>query len=461
MPKRNLVWIAVGAVLAVLLWKVPEALIRRDALYSQFGPMTDISLQIRKNFVEEVQSEALLRGAIDGMMQRLDPYSRYFDAAEYEQFSKRTEGQFFGIGIEVAQIRSGELVVVSPVEGSPAFLADVRADDRIIVIDDVKTADISAEKAVELIKGQPDTSVKLSIYRPSTGQHFEKTIQRKLITVPTVRGWAHTEDWEWDYLIDNEYGIGYVRILNFERNTAKQLDAVVRKLLVYQKMQGLVIDVRDNPGGLLDVVVPVADRFLDEGIIVSTRGRNTPEQPYEARRDDTYPSYLKVALLVNGGSASASEILAGALRDHKRAVVVGEKTFGKGSVQTLFEVENHHGMVKLTTGYWYLPSGERIHEKGIMPDKVVELTPTERAAMIESRVRVYSTRQVTTRPATATASASAATSATASAPASAPATAATAPAGDAKVAVLIDRQLQTALDILREKIGQAASAPAK
>ncbi len=460
MPKRNLVWIAVGAVLAVLLWKVPEALIRRDALYSQFGPLTDISLQIRKNFVEEVPSETLLRGAIDGMMLRLDPYSRYFDAAEYEQFTKRTEGQFYGIGIEVDQLRSGELVVVSPVEGSPAFLADLRADDRIIMIDNVKTADLSTEKAVELIKGRPDTSVKLNVFRPSTGQHLEKIIQRRLITVFTVRGWAHTDNWEWDYLIDSEYGIGYVRILNFERNTAKQLDAVVRKLLVYQKMRGLIIDVRDNPGGLLDVVVPVADRFLDQGIIVSTRGRNTPEQPYEARPDDNYPPYLKVALLVNGGSASASEILAGALRDHKRAVVVGEKTFGKGSVQTLFEVENHHGMVKLTTGYWYLPSGERIHEKGITPDVVVELTPAERAAMIESRVRVYSTRQAATHPATATAP-TATTTSPATAPASAPAATTTAPAGSVRVAVLIDRQLQTALDILREKLGRTASAPAQ
>jgi len=199
-----------------------------------------------------------------------------------------------------------------------------------------------------------------------------------------------------------------------------------------------------------DVVVPVADRFLDEGIIVSTRGRNTPEQPRQASREDTYPAYLKVALLVNGGSASASEILAGALKDHKRAVVVGEKTFGKGSVQTLFEVENGHGMVKLTTGYWYLPSGERIHEKGIIPDKVVDLTPAERAAMIESRVKVYSTRRPATQATTATAPA------TASAPASSPS--ATAPA---KITVAIDRQLQTALDVLREQIGPAATAPAR
>ncbi|MDM8006363.1 MAG: S41 family peptidase [Phycisphaerae bacterium] len=453
MPKRNLVWIAVGAVLAVLLWKVPEALIRRDALYDQFGPLTDISLQIHRNYVEEVEKEQLLRGAIDGMMQRLDPYSRYFDIAEYEQFSKRIEGQFYGIGVEIDQLHTGELVIVSPIEGSPAFLADLRADDRIVMIDDTRTVDIPAEKAVELIKGEPNTSVRLTLFRPSTGQQFEKTIERKLITVPTVRGWAHTEDWEWDYVIDPEYRIGYVRILNFELNTAKQLDVVVRKLLVYDKIQGLVIDVRDNPGGLLDVVVPVADRFLDEGTIVSTRGRNTPEQRREASRQDTYPSYLKLALLVNGGSASASEILAGALKDHKRAVVVGEKTFGKGSVQTLFEVENGHGIVKLTTGYWYLPSGERIHDKGIMPDKLVELTPAERAAMIESRVRVYSTRRPSPRT-TATAPA------TASAPASKPSATSTATT-PAKITVMIDRQLQTALDILREQLGPATTAPAR
>lgn len=459
MPKRNLVWIAVGAVLAVLLWKVPEALIRRDALYSQFGPLTDISLQIHKNYVEDIPSELLLRGAIDGMMQRLDPYSRFFDEAEYEQFSKRTEGQFYGIGVEIDQLETGELVIVSPIEGSPAFLADLRTDDRIIMIDDTKTEDVSAERAVEMIKGKPDTTVRLLILRPSTGQRLQKTVERKLITVPTVRGWAHDENWEWDYLIDPPNRIGYVRILNFERNTVRQFDAVVKKLLVYEQMQALVIDVRDNPGGLLDVVVPVANLFLDEGRIVSTKGRNTPEQVYRASRDDTYPGYLRVALLVNGGSASASEILAGALKDHKRAVIVGEKTFGKGSVQTLFQVENNRGVVKLTTGHWYSPNDERIHGRGIMPDKIVELTPAERAAMLESRVRVYSTRQASTQPATAATSASVPASVTASAPAT---SAATTPAAEGKVAMIIDRQLQVALDTLREDIHRtAATAPAR
>jgi len=451
MPKRNLVWIAVGAVLAVLLWKVPEALIRRDALYEQFGPLTDISLQIHKNYVKEVSSEVLLRGAIDGMMQELDPYSRYFDAAEYEQFSKRTEGQFYGIGVEVDQLVTGELVIVSPIEGSPAFLAGLRTDDRIIMIDNVKTVDISAEKAVEMIKGKPDTSVRLAIFRPSTTEHFEKTIERKLIMVPTVRGWAHTVQWEWDYVIDPENRIGYVRILNFERNTALQLDAVVRRLLIDEQMKGLVVDVRDNPGGLLDVAVRVADHFLDEGLIVSTKGRNTPEQPYPATRGDTYPAYLRVAMLVNGGSASASEIVAGALKDHKRAVIVGEKTFGKGSVQTMFEVENHQGRLKLTTGYYYLPNGELIHERGIMPDKEVVLTPAERAALLESQMRVYSTsRKASTRPSSASAPASAAAATTSS------------PAPGDKVAVIIDRQLQAALDVLRAELRQASqTAPAR
>lgn len=453
MPKRNLVWIAVGAVLAVLLWKVPEAVIRRDALYEQFGPLTDISLQIHKNYVREVPREVLLRGAIDGMMQRLDPYSRYFDEAEYEQFSKRTEGQFYGIGVEIEQLPTGELVIVSPIEGSPAFLAGLRADDRIIMIDDTKTTDIPAEKAVEMIKGQPDTTVRLTVFRPSTGERFEKAIERKLIMVPTVRGWAHTVDWQWDYLIDPAYRIGYVRILNFERNTARQLDAVVRTLLVEERIRGLVLDVRDNPGGLLDVAVRVADLFLDEGLIVTIKGRNTPEQPYRAMRENTYPAQLRVAVLVNNGSASASEIVAGALKDHKRAVVVGERTFGKGSVQTMFEVENRHGRVKLTTGYYYLPSGELIHDRGIMPDKLVVLTPAERAELLESQLRVYSTaRKPETRPATTTA------------PATAPAATATAtaPAADTKVAVRIDRQLQVALDTLRDQLRESPeTAPAQ
>jgi carboxyl-terminal processing protease len=430
MPKRNVVWLVVGAVVAVLLWRVPEALIRRDALYREFSPLLDVHTQVQKNYVEPIEGDVLLRGAIDGMLNRLDPYSAYFSAAEYEQFNKRTEGQFYGIGIVVDELESGELVVVSPIEGSPAFRAGLRAHDRIQAIGDEKTTDLSLEEGVDLITGAPGTTVTLTLYRPSTDTEFTRTIERGLITVPTVRGWARSADYKWDYVIDPEYRIGYIRILSFERTTAEQLDAIARRLLNEDDMRGLIIDVRDDPGGLLDVVVHIADRFIEEGTIVSTRGLNTPEQVYSASRENTYPD-IPLVVLVNHGSASASEILAGALQDYGRAIVVGEQTFGKGSVQEMFKVDSTGGVVKLTTAYYYLPRGERIHGRGIIPDRVVELTPEQRAELHESQMAVYAGGDVTT---------------------TGPAGAAP---GDGPVHLMIDPQLQAALDVLRTRLVSA------
>ncbi len=434
MPKRNIVWIAVGAIVAVLLWKVPEAIIRRDALYSQFGPLLDVRVQILRNYVEPLDEQVLLRGAIDGMLNRLDPYSEYYSAQEYEQFSKRTEGQFYGIGIEVGELESGEMVVVSPIEGSPAFRAGLRAQDRITRIDGKRTTDLTLVQGVGLITGEPGTPVTLTVYRPSTSLVFDKTIKRELVRVPTVRGWARSQQWEWDYLIDPDLRIGYVRILSFERTTAEQLDAVLRKLLARNRIRGLVLDVRDNPGGLLDVVVHIANGFLAEGKIVSTEGRTSAEQLYYATRGDTYPD-IPLVILVNRGSASASEILAGSLQDHRRAKVVGEQTFGKGSVQAVFPVENNHGAVKLTTGYYYLPNGERIHGRGVTPDETVELTAEEQAELHASQLSVYSTSRI---------------------PTTTQVTTSTAPAGG-PVEIIIDRQLQAGLDILRRQLRPASA----
>ncbi len=428
MPKRNIVWIAVVTVIAVGLWQIPEIVARRDVLYNQFGPLLDVSVQIRKKYVEPADEQDLMRGAIDGMLGRLDPYCTYYDPHQYEQFCKRTDGQFSGIGINVWRAGTGELLVVSPIEGSPAFLAGLRSGDLITQVNGIQTTDLrNLADGVDLIVGDPGTTVRLTVYRPSTAEVLEKTVTRGLVTVPTVRGWARSADWQWDYMIDHPRRIGYVRILSFDGNTAAQFHEVVRPLLARDRMAGLILDVRDNPGGLLEVVVEIADRFLAEGLIVSTQGRNSTEERYPARPERTYPPFPMV-VLVNHGSASASEILAGALRDHRRATVLGEPTFGKGSVQeliTLGDENGSEGAIKLTTAYYYLPSGERIHGTGVMPDRIVEMSAEQREAMLAAQRAVYATGvNPTTVPTTA----------------------------PAWVEIAIDPQLEAGLDILRKQL---------
>ncbi|MBP7934385.1 MAG: S41 family peptidase [Phycisphaerae bacterium] len=463
MPKRNIVWIIIAVTVAVLLWKGPESRIRRDALYNQFSPLLDVRLQIQKHYVEQVREDDLLHGAIDGMLSRLDPYSTFYTESEYAEFQKRTEGQFPGIGVHVGTHTDGGLLVVSPIEGSPAFRARIRSGDRITHIDGEETRGKSVEQCVKLISGEAGTRVTLTIERTGIREPFKITITRAIVNVPTVRGWARTEDWKWEYVIDQAAGIGYVRILSFEGHTDEQFRQIVDDLFSREQIRGLIIDVRDNPGGLLDVVVAIANYFIPEGVIVSTKSRLAPPKPYVATRDGTYPP-IPLAILVNGGSASASEILAGALKDHQRAAVIGENTFGKGSVQTILQVENDNGWVKLTTAYYYLPNGERIHGKGVQPDRAVILTSDERAQLLDSWLSVYAagdyptTTQATTTPTTTTPAPSqpASAQATTAAAASAPATA-TAPAGERKprrFEIIIDRQLRAAIDTIRTQLAE-------
>lgn len=429
MPKRNLVWIAIGVIIALLLWKVPETFIRRDALLNHFSPLLDVRTQILKNYVEPVDEKVLLHGAIDGMLSRLDPYSEYYDDVEREQVQKHNEGQYSGIGIEVGPVQGGGLMVVSPIEGSPAFYAGLRAGDRILEIDGKKTDDLPTAQAIAAISGQPGSTVTLKLARQGSSEPIVKTITRGVVTVRTVRGFARTENWDWDYLIDPEHRIGYIRISNFGGHTAEQVDAALKDLIHRDHMRALVLDLRDNPGGMLHIVVQIANRFIGDGVIVSTKGKHTPEHPYLAVPERVLPAF-PVAVLVNKGSASASEILSGAIKDHNRGIVIGEQTFGKGSVQEMRDLENGRGAVKLTVAYYYLPKGERIHGKGVTPDRVIELTPQERSRLLESQMAVYSTSlSPTTTQATTT---------------SAP----------ARVAIDIsaDRQLQEALTHLRQQL---------
>ncbi|MBN1488895.1 MAG: PDZ domain-containing protein [Phycisphaerae bacterium] len=418
MPKRNLVWMLVVVALGVGLWVYPHTILRRDTLYRDFSPLLDVRAQIQNNYVDEVTDKTLLRGAIRGMLRELDRFSDYFDEDEYTQFRKRSAGHFFGIGVEVSVI-GGYLTVISPIEGTPAHAAGLRAGDRIIEIDGQPTQDLSLTRAVALISGEVNTQVRLRIWSVGDAEPREIQITRGLVTLRSVKGYRQGADEAWDYFADPDAGIGYVRLTSFDENTPQQLDQAVQRLYA-AGLRGLILDLRDNPGGLLKTAVAVADRFLGDGRIVSTSGRKSDEEIWTATPAADYPEQIPVVILVNGRSASASEILAGALRDHGRAVLVGEKTFGKGSVQNLIELDGGESAMKITTAYYYLPKGERIHGHGVDPDHVVDLTPEEERALFVG----------------------------AEAPTSVPAT--TAPASQPAVA---DRQLEAAMDVMREQLG--------
>ena len=335
-----------------------------ESEYRRMRVFTEVLAEIERKYVEKKPPQELITAAIKGMVSSLDPHSSYLTPEEYKDLQVETKGSFFGVGIEIT-MRDGVLTVVSPIEGTPAYQAGVKAGDRIIKIDGKLTKGMSLMKAVKAIRGAKGTKVVLTMMREGAGKLLDIAITRDLIPLHSVRR----------YLLEDGYG--YIRISNFQEDTTSDLVKALR-LLQTQKvpLKGLVLDLRNDPGGLLQEAVSVADQFLDKGVIVSTRGRR-PDQKmtWEARQSTTAGEY-PVVCLVNNGSASASEIVAGALQDHKRAVIMGVTTFGKGSVQTIIPLEDA-GALRLTTARYYTPNGRAIQAKGIVPDVVVPFVPVD------------------------------------------------------------------------------------
>lgn len=334
-----------------------------DNTYKSIEIFTEVLRQIEDNYVEPQDPKKLIYGAIKGMVQSLDPHSSFMTREEHQELLIETKGSFSGIGIEIT-IRDNILTVVSPIEDTPAFKAGVQAGDQIVKIDGKPTNDMSLMDAVKNIRGPKGTKVKLTIKRENVDKLLEFDITRDVIPLKSVR----------HYLLTPE--IGYIRISNFQGNTAKDLTAALDKLEKGRKLKGLILDLRNNPGGLLSQAVKVSDIFLDSGIIVSTKGRNSSQNmevkasKNENEKERNYP----IIVLVNGGSASAAEIVAGALKDNKRALILGTKTFGKGSVQTILPLSDGSGL-RLTTARYYTPSGNSIQLSGITPDINLEFIP--------------------------------------------------------------------------------------
>ncbi|MBK5273559.1 MAG: S41 family peptidase [Desulfuromonadales bacterium] len=329
--------------------------------YESIELFTDVMAIVKKSYVEEVDTKKLIYGAINGMLASLDPHSSFMSPDSYKEMKIDTKGAFGGLGIEIS-IKDGILTVISPIEDTPAFKAGIKAGDQIFKIDDKFTKDLNINDAVKRMRGQKGSKVILTIMRESFDKPQEFPLIRDVIQVKSVRS----------YLM--EEGYAYIRIAQFQEKTDEDLVKFLKNLKEENKgeLKGLILDMRNDPGGLLDQAVRVADHFVDEGqMVVYTEGREKDSKmKFIARKGNKEPNY-PIVVLINGGSASASEIVAGALQDHKRAIVMGTQSFGKGSVQTIIPLSDDSGL-RLTTARYYTPKGRSIQAKGITPDIVVE-----------------------------------------------------------------------------------------
>ena len=321
---------------------------------------TEVFGKIKSEYVDKADDTALLRNAIHGMLTGLDPHSAFLDSDAFREMRMSSEGRFGGLGIEII-VEDGFIRVIAPIDDTPAHRAGILSGDIIVRLDGVSVQGVGVRDMVERLRGPPGSEVVLGISRQGEREVFEVTLVRAIIEVAGVKG---------EMLED---GFGYIRITNFMSNTGAGLRARIKKLEQQngRALNGLVLDLRNNPGGVLHGAVEVSDVFLDAGVIVSTRGRNADANHSFHAADDDLTGDAPVVVLVNGGSASASEIVAGALQDHKRAIIMGTRTFGKGSVQTVIPTDNG-GALLLTTARYYTPSNRSIQARGIVPDIVVE-----------------------------------------------------------------------------------------
>jgi carboxyl-terminal processing protease len=384
MRKTSLVLLgaAAGAALSLLATQPRLALVGASAkaagsadTYRQLNLFGDVFERVRADYVEKPDDAKLIEAAINGMLNGLDPHSSYMDAKSYRDMQVQTKGQFGGLGIEVT-MEQGLVKVVAPIDDTPAARAGILSGDIITYLDDEQVQGLTLNQAVEKMRGPVNTKIKLKIMRPGQDKPIDVSITREIIMVRSVRSRP-------------EGDVGYIKITQFNEQTNDGLKKAINDLsaqIPADKLKGYVLDLRNNPGGLLDQAIAVSDAFLERGEIVSTRGRNAEEtQRFNARSGDMTKG-KPLIVLVNGGSASASEIVAGALQDHKRATVVGTRSFGKGSVQTIIPLGSGNGALRLTTARYFTPAGRSIQAKGITPEiEVMQDVPEEMKARTDSR----------------------------------------------------------------------------
>ena len=352
-----------GLALFVLPLTVQAA---NDDTYRQLNLFGDVFERVRADYVEEVSDSELIEAAINGMLGSLDPHSRYLNAKSFEDMQTQTRGEFGGLGIEVTMDENGFVKVITPIDDTPAKRAGLESGDFVTHLDGESILGLNLSEAVEKMRGPIDSGIVLTIQRPGAEAPFDVEIIRAVITIRSVRTRMEDDD------------VAYVRISSFSEKTTRDLEREIGKLRTEygETLKGLVLDLRNNPGGLLDQAVSVSDSFLVQGEIVSTRGRRPDSiQRFNAKSGDLIDG-MPMIVLINGGSASASEIVAGALQDHRRAIVLGTRSFGKASVQTVIPL-GEHGAMRLTTARYYTPSGTSIQARGIHPDILVEQAKIE------------------------------------------------------------------------------------
>lgn len=372
---------AAGAVLTLVAVQPRVFLVGTSAIaaaadtYRQLNLFGDVFERVRADYVEKPDDAKLVESAINGMLAGLDPHSSYMDAKSFRDMQVQTRGEFGGLGIEVT-MEDGFVKVVAPIDETPAARAGILANDIITHLNDEPVQGLTLNQAVEKMRGAPNTKIKLKIMRKPQTAPIEVTLTREVIRVRTVRSNLEGDD------------IAYIRLTQFNEQTTDGLKKAISALSgkAGDKLKGYVLDLRNNPGGLLDQAISVADAFLEKGEIVSTRGRNAEEtQRFNARAGDLVNG-KPLIVLINGGSASASEIVAGALQDHKRATVLGTRSFGKASVQTIIPLGPGNGALRLTTARYYTPAGTSIQAKGITPDiEVLQDVPEEMKARTDTK----------------------------------------------------------------------------
>jgi carboxyl-terminal processing protease len=357
--KRILLLIVAVALLSVFTGGVmAKRLPFQGEAYENLRVFTEVLSYIEANYVDEVEPEKLVQGAIRGMLRTLDPHSSFMPQDVYREMQVETEGRFGGLGIEIT-LRDDILTVVAPIEGTPAFRAGLLAGDQIVKIEGESTKEMSLIDAVKKLRGPEGTAVTISIFRKGFTDPQDFTLTRAVIQIKSVR---------WKKLPDD---LGYVKLRSFQKTTTEELDDALQDL-EEQRIRGLVLDLRNNPGGLLEQAISVSDEFVEAGkLIVYTKGRLASQNMKGFSKNDRAHLGYPLAILVNGGSASASEIVAGALQDLGRATIIGSQSFGKGSVQTIIPLSDGSGL-RLTTAKYYTPKGREINGKGITPDIVVE-----------------------------------------------------------------------------------------
>jgi carboxyl-terminal processing protease len=363
--KRNRLIVAMAIALVVCLVVIGDLAVQRaqalpDDTYKELQTFANVLAIVQKNYVEPVSTKRLINGAITGMLSSLDPHSAYLTPDLYRDLEVETRGSFGGLGIEIT-IKNDLLTVVSPIEGTPAYKAGVKSGDQILKINDDFTKGMTLTDAVKMMRGPKGSKIRLTLHREGVPELFTVSVMRDVIKIKSVRA------------KELDHGYGYVRISTFQDGSNEDVEKAIEKFRQegHGQIKGVVLDLRDNPGGLLNQAISISDDFLDGGLIVYTQGRlENQQQKYFSRKKKDFSDFPMV-VLVNGGSASASEIVAGALQDQRRAIIEGTQTFGKGSVQTILPLDDQSAL-RLTTARYFTPNGRSIQAVGVTPDVVVE-----------------------------------------------------------------------------------------